>query len=102
LRRLADREAGPRDLLEEGLDQRRHVAEPERKDQYEVVCPGDVLLHRRERGGNGAGVPLLLAAQERKVELRHLDPTHVVHRRPRAGLVAIAQGMAEVIAAAIG
>ena len=91
---------GPRDLLEESLDQRRHVAEPERKDQDQVVGPGDVALRRGERRGQGAGVPLLLASQEREVEPRDVDPAHLVACRAGTAAVAVSERVAEVIAIA--
>ena len=64
----AEREAGPRHLLEEALQQRRHVAQPERKEQHQVLRPGDVVLRRLQRRRQRAVLPLLLAAQQREVE----------------------------------
>ena len=38
-RRRVEREARPRHLLQKALQQRRHVAQPERKEQHEVLRP---------------------------------------------------------------
>jgi hypothetical protein len=69
-------EAGPRDLLEKSLEQRRHVAKPQGKEDDKVVCPGQRLLRLHERFGHGRGFPLPLAFEKREVETRDVERSH--------------------------
>jgi hypothetical protein len=53
------RETRSRHLLEKPLEQRRHVAEPKRKEQHEVLGPSDVGLGLTQRSRQIAFFPLL-------------------------------------------
>ena len=46
---FASDQVGLQHALEEALQQRRHVAEPERIDKHQVLGPFDVLLHAVQR-----------------------------------------------------
>jgi hypothetical protein len=98
----ADREPRPRDLLEEAFEKRRHVAEPEREDQHQVLGPGDVLLRLGENRRQRAGVPVALAAQEREVQPCNVEQANLARRCRRGATVAVGQGVAEALAGRIG
>jgi hypothetical protein len=66
------RKAGARHLLQKPLEHGRHVAEPERKEQHQVLRPGDVVLGRLQRRGQGTVVPLVLTSEQREIELGHI------------------------------
>jgi hypothetical protein len=93
---------GTQHLFQERLDEGRHVAEPEREEQHQVLAPADGLLCRRQRGGEGSGFPLLLAAQQRDLQNRQVDQAHLMTLGLSALAVVIGQGMTQVRLAGIG
>ena len=64
--RRGECEARAGDLLEEALEQRRHVAEPQREEHDDVLRPGDRLLCFDKRRRGGLAIPVNLRAQQRK------------------------------------
>jgi len=97
-----EREARPGHLLEKALQQRRHAAEPQRKEEHEVIRPLDRLLRRCQRAGHRLVRPGLLAAQQREVELRDVDLAHRVAGNARRAAVGVRERMAEVATGRIG
>jgi hypothetical protein len=75
------REPGASHLLQKSLEQRRHVAEPEREKDHHMLRPGDVVLRRLQRGRQLLRVPGVGAAQHREIERTHLDAPHRVTGR---------------------
>ena len=99
---LADGEARPQSLLEKALEERRHVAQPEREEDHQVLAPGDRLLRCADRRHGLPILPFVGAAQQRETEPPHIDRVELVARVVRVSRVGVAERVAEVAAARIG
>jgi hypothetical protein len=75
------RKTWPSHPLQKCLEQRRHVAEPEREKDHHMLRPGDVVLRRLQRVGQRLHVPGVGAAQHREIERTHIDAPHRVTGR---------------------
>lgn len=100
-RRRVDRETGARDLLQETLQHRRHVAEPERVDEDQVLRPGNRLL-RGHDGRRCRTLPFFLAGQQRQVQQRRRDDLDDVAGAARALEIGALKRMAQVLVRAVG
>ena len=85
----------PHHLLQEGLEQRRHGAEPEREDEDEVLGPGNRLGRLPQGFGKRAVLELPAAAEQRKVQPGDVETAHRVPGRLGAAGIGIGQRPAE-------
>ena len=70
--------ARPHHLLQEGLQQRGHRAQPEREDKYDMFRPSE-LFDRILEGQREASVQKIVgAAQQGKVQLGDVDAPDIV------------------------
>jgi hypothetical protein len=67
-----------------------------------MLRPGDIVLRGLQCGGQSAVLPFVLAAQQRKIELRHLGAAHLVARVFSTSGIGLRQGMAQVLGAGVG
>ena len=99
---VVEGEARARHLLQEALQQRRHVAQPQREEHHQVLRPFDALLCRQQAGGQRALFPFGGAAQQREIELRHIDAPDIVLAFGSAIGIGLRQRMAQVTTLRIG
>jgi hypothetical protein len=84
-RRLGERESGPEDLLEEGLQQRGHGSQPQRVEDQQMIGRPDHVLAAPNVRRHGLAFERLLGAQDGECQFRdadHLDPMPGLARRP--------------------
>ncbi len=98
----AEGKAGAGDLFQVALEQRRHVAEPQREEQHDVVGPLQRRLRRQQRIGQRAVLPVVLAAQQREFEPGHRDALHPMSGGLRGLGVGILQRMTEMVGGGVG
>lgn len=89
-------------MFEEAFQQGRHVAEPEREEEHQVLAPGDVLLRLAQALGQGFLFPGLLAAQQRKLEAGDIDGAHFMSAFPRAVPIGIGERVTQVRSMDVG
>lgn len=74
---IIHRKAGPERLLDECLEKRGHRAVPKRKEEHEVIGPGDVFLRLAQRFGRRRAVEVFGYAQHRHVRVREIYAAHL-------------------------
>ncbi len=87
---------GPCHLLQKTLEQGWHVAQPERKEKNDVLCPPDVFLCLLQACWQQTFFPLSLAAQQWKIKSRHVDAAHQMAGVMRTGGIGVGQSVAPV------
>ena len=92
----------PQHLLEKALQHGRHVAEPERVEDDEVLRPLHCLLRLRNRCGRRRRLPFLRAAQQRQLEASNIDDARFVPGLARRALVGAGERVHEMPARRIG
>jgi hypothetical protein len=97
-----DGEARPEHLLEKTLQHRRHGAEPERVDDYQVVGPADGLLALTDRRRQLGVFPLLRRPQKRDLGLGDRDLPHRMAGYLRGLRIGGCERMAEARLVGIG
>ena len=78
-------------VFKKPLEQCRHCAVPERKQEHPVLCPAHVLSGLQQCRRDRAGLEIHLRSLEWKFELGHFDPAYFTPRRSRTFCVTIGQ-----------
>jgi hypothetical protein len=81
---VLESEAGPHQLLENRLHERRHRTKPEREDYDHMVGRGDRCMCWPKNRRKGTRFELLLRAQKRKIESGEVDMHYMVPSTRRA------------------
>jgi len=90
------REARPKDLLQELLEDRWQGPQPKRIDGTQVIRCADRLLRRSERVRQLSGFELLFRAQPRKGKSGDIDTRYRMTGLLRAMRISIRQSVAEM------
>ncbi len=101
-RPIFERETRAQRLLEKSFEQRRHRPEPEGIDDHQMVGPCNGILSLFNGTRRGALLKVLPGSQERKIELRHFNPLHLMPAVFAALGIFIGQCVAEVPGLRIG
>lgn len=83
-------------LLEKGLQERGHRANPERMDDEEMLGPADYLQGLGDGRRRRALVPLPFRAQDRKIEIGDGDGLNLVSCAKGALRIGLRQGVAKM------
>jgi len=89
-------------LLDEGLEKSRHRAVPQREYDGDVLRRNDRVSGLDQTFGHLTGLKVFLCAQDRKIELRHFNPCHLMSRRDGTFRVGIGKCVAESVSGGIG